>query len=66
MQILLMIQMGWYAFKGINLSTDAIRYIDPEWDYTAPGEPLYPSILYLLGFKEPSSASDQTDAESDD
>ena len=36
-------------------SSDALLYIDPDYSFTAAGEPLYPSLVYLFRIKKPSS-----------
>ena len=31
---------------------DAIRFVDPEWNYVEKGQRLWPAIFYILGFAE--------------
>ena len=47
---------GFHWYKTMVRSPDAIRFMDPSWDFVVDDELLLPSILYALGWANPGDA----------
>ena len=41
-----------YTERTMMSSGDANRHLNPQWDFIPKGAKLYPTILYLFGFKD--------------
>ena len=64
--IIYAIQAVLFNEKMYNALPDAIRYVNPNWNYVEEGQPLYPNIFYWFGIVSRQSTSADQESDSTD
>ena len=64
--ILYTIQAVLFNGKMYNALPDAIRFVNPNWNYVAEGQPLFPNFFYWFGFVSRETASADQESNSTD